>query len=881
MDKVLRSLMVFRTLQSFNDVLPRSACVRMRMSTARVDFTVPKTRGFLEYFLQGRLHALDVAIIGSLTLGVACLLSGRLPRWCFLLAFMAWRLAYNVGLGWILRAQSERGWFTAWAQRHVLGECRGRGDDNGATMVASSPASTQSSVSPMTPPKSSEALASFLRACMLVKIDCDAVDGDGDAAGVGRFGELPPDYRAWLVFRMLVDVILFHDFACYLLMACAYGEPLTMGWESAMRLVGGLALVAFNAWVKSDAHRVVKDYAWYWGDFFFRLPGSSLTFDGVFELVPHPMYSLGYVGYYGISLLAGSYVVFYASLAAHFLQLAFLWLVESPHMDKIYGPTGEGETGDGVAEEEGMLEPVPPTTVSPASSTSAATSAPSLYQGKEPMFHYNRDMIVFWRFDGRRATDMMTLLFVAMAILVHAMGVFAPWAVVIECLLWRGVFSGLLGWILAGEDREQAWTRHYLRWGYSAADAFGNWKALYNFALLMNYTMYGLAAWYTYQGHLPGWTPWGTLLRHTLGGLMIGLQAWTGWEIFAGLGEFGWFYGDFFIQPAAVKRGRPVYVGIYRYLNNPERVVGQAAYWGTALICWDWRMVLLAAVATVSNWIFLEAVERPHMERIYGGELRTISGVSKTVRRALPRVLEEQGRALERVLEEPVALVREIIRAKLERLDRRGCRRENMLAMEQQECLSRLVLNKSSWEIGEPITFCLPPGPTNVEQGKIIISSVPDGRVYTCIDLAECEQEMATGEEWGSALLSIKSLHVPWLTGTFRVSLVPDGEEGGGVGAEGDHATWASTPFTIIIPPVSAELDMGELLSLLIRRAGYTLRQAQQTGPRHCLFRRLAEAIRCLWAVDFASATIYQYAVDSEGATLVEQIVAAQFSLSR
>ncbi len=40
--------------------------------------------------------------------------------------------------------------------------------------------------------------------------------------------------------------------------------------------------------------------------------------------------SLGYAGYYGLSIIAGSYAVLFASLACHAAQFGFLVFFENP-----------------------------------------------------------------------------------------------------------------------------------------------------------------------------------------------------------------------------------------------------------------------------------------------------------------------------------------------------------------------------------------------------------------------------------------------------------------------------------------------------------------------------------------------------------------------
>ncbi|CAI5756007.1 unnamed protein product [Candida verbasci] len=509
--------------------------------------------------------------------------SNQLRIYVFIGLYIFWRLSYNFGIGWLLQQQSQYNTLVNWSKKYNL--------LNGNSLLSN-----------------------------IIQKEIKSQRGKDY-----KIDSYPIEFNTWLIYRKFVDLVLMSDFVTFILVVycCCIEDdnqfihnqslPLIYG-----RIIGGSILILFNLWVKVNAHNTIKDYAWYWGDFFFRqINNEELIFDGVFEMVPHPMYSVGYIGYYGFALIAKSYTVLSIAIFGHFLQMIFLHYIENPHIDKIYGPSKN------------------------------EISLIKILKLKDlKNFDNLKPLIGLYNFNIMRGSDLINLILVGTYSLIIPFCTNSSkliFGLTMSTKLFESFFINIL---LVLQSKFKFYTKWCLANDIPVEKSLNNWAIIYNSLINLTYSsLFGLNLknLLSQEQSTVYFSNW-FYLRLFLGVLLIITQIWINSSIVDSIGYFGWFYGDFFIPKSQSFIKNLTKAGVYRYLNNPEQIFGVCGVMGVFFIWPTFENLICCILWVLNNFIRINFIEKWHMIKIYGeSQVNQDSGVTKTFKKHLiPDVIQRR-----------------------------------------------------------------------------------------------------------------------------------------------------------------------------------------------------------------------------------------------
>ena len=113
-------------------------------------------------------------------------------------------------------------------------------------------------------------------------------------------------------------------------------DGLGRGQRAANVLSVGAALVIIGLGTKLWAARTLGSDAYYWHNFFDPDAAIGPVSTGPYRFLSSPMYTIGYLHTYGLALMLRSLPGFIAALFLQAAILAFHYLIEKPHFERLH-----------------------------------------------------------------------------------------------------------------------------------------------------------------------------------------------------------------------------------------------------------------------------------------------------------------------------------------------------------------------------------------------------------------------------------------------------------------------------------------------------------------------------------------------------------------
>jgi len=157
-----------------------------------------------------------------------------------------------------------------------------------------------------------------------------------DAIYTRRFGAEEGFRR----FRRVASIIMNNDAVAFILLCLVMRDTLILAVPRAIVIAVGAVLAIVGVGIKLWAARTLDSNAYYWHNFFAPAAAPGPVSTGPYRFASNPMYTIGYLQTYGLALIVGSLPGLMAAVFAQVAILAFYYIVEKPHFERLHPAPG-------------------------------------------------------------------------------------------------------------------------------------------------------------------------------------------------------------------------------------------------------------------------------------------------------------------------------------------------------------------------------------------------------------------------------------------------------------------------------------------------------------------------------------------------------------